>query len=162
MAQCQKGTLDLYCSINSTISAHVIKANSNWKQLTQLLRHTHIPRRPCCCCFHHYIALSTRWCLGQSSASMRITRRGADLSAHNCCDFLKETCLEHSQRGWGAPWLLWMGEVWKHYLCYSLSMLSHIFFDDCMERASGEKGEMIVNQFVRHLINAINDYGRKW
>ena len=41
-------------------------------------------------------------------------------------------------------------------------MLSHIFFDDCMERASGEKGEMIVNQFVRHLINAIDDYGRKW
>ena len=50
-------------------------------------------------------------------------------------------------------------------LCYSLLMLtelSHIFFDDCMERASGEKGEMIVNQFVRHLINAIDDYGRKW
>ena len=64
--------------------------------------------------------LSARWCLGQSSASMRITRRGADLSAHNCCDFLKETCLEHSQRGWGAPWLLWMGEVLKKILMDSL------------------------------------------
>ena len=39
---------------------------------------------------------------------------------------------------------------------------SHIFFDDCMERASGEKGEMIVNQFVRHLVSAIDEFGKKW
>ena len=41
-------------------------------------------------------------------------------------------------------------------------MVSHIFFDDCMERSSEEKGEKIVNQFVRHLINAIDEFGRKW
>ena len=46
--------------------------------------------------------------------------------------------------------------------CSLFQMLSHIFFDDCMERASGEKGEMIVNQFVRHLISAIDQFGRKW
>ena len=39
---------------------------------------------------------------------------------------------------------------------------SHIFFDDCMERATGEKGEMIVNQFVRHLVSAIDEFGKKW
>ena len=110
---------------------------------------------------------STRWCLAPSSALTRTTRPGAISTAYQSCDFLKETCLEHSQCGWGAPWLLWVGEVRKTFISHCgdhflLSMLSHIFFDDCMERASEEKGEMIVNQFVRHLINAIDEFGRKW
>ena len=48
------------------------------------------------------------------------------------------------------------------YLSVNQFIRSHIFFDDCMERATGEKGEMIVNQFVRHLVSAIDEFGKKW
>ena len=39
---------------------------------------------------------------------------------------------------------------------------SHIFFDDCMERSDVEKDELIVNQFVRLLINSVDEFGKKW
>ena len=39
---------------------------------------------------------------------------------------------------------------------------THIFFDDCMERSDDEKDEMIVNQFVRLLINSVDEFGKKW
>ena len=41
-------------------------------------------------------------------------------------------------------------------------LISHIFFDDCMERSSEEKGEWIVNKFVRDLIKSVDEFGRKW
>ena len=38
---------------------------------------------------------------------------------------------------------------------------SHIFFDDCMEK-SDKEGEQIVNQFVRLLIQSVDEFGKKW
>ena len=66
---------------------------------------------------------STRWCLAPSSALTRTTRPGVISTAYYISDFRKETCLEHSQRGRGAPWLLWMGEVCKTSTQYSVRHL---------------------------------------
>ena len=68
---------------------------------------------------------STRWCLAPSSALTRTIRPGVISTAYYISDFCKETCLEHSQRGRGAPWLLWMGEVCK--TCSTQYSVRHLF-----------------------------------